>query len=259
MKRVFSFVLALFLVVTAAGCSNAPKNQVHGVADLPGKTVGVLAGSQAAAMQASLVQAGAQVVEFADADAMMQSLLNGAGGVYVDCVVTDSDRADALRKQYRKTKILSEEAVDVQFSAVVAKENVDLTANLNAAIAALMEDGTIGQIVQAWVLGQEYESAQLSGETGITLAVASCPPYASQGTDGTVTGLDVDIARAICAYLGINLEVVVFNQEELVDKIQTGRADFAMGRLTHSEEDAQLVDFTDPYMTCHQAILVRKK
>ena len=256
MKKILCVVLALLLAVSAAGCANVPKNQVYSAADLPGKSAGVLAGSQAAAFQAELVREGASVIEFDSADDLMQGLLTGTR---VDCVVTDADTANALRRQYKKTKILDEGILDVPLSAVVARENVDLTKNLNAAFAALTEDGTISAIEQAWISGQAYESVEPSGETGITLAVADCMPYAHQEPDGTVTGMDADIARAVCAWLGIGLEITVYNQEELIEKVRTGRADFAMGCLSENEEDAQLVDFTDPYMNCHQVIVVRKK
>lgn len=255
MKKFFCVLLALLLVLSAAGCSDVPKNQVHSASDLPGKIAGVVTGSQGAAMQAALVQAGASVQTFDSPDSMMQALVSAG----IDCAVTDADTANALRKQYRKTKILDEGALNTPLSAVVAKENVDLTANLNAAIAALTEDGTIAAIVQAWNAGEAYESAQPAGETGITLAVADCPPYAHAGANGEITGLDADIARAICVYLGIGLEITVYNQEELINAIRTGQADFAMGRLSKNETDAGLVDFTDPYMMCNQVLLVRKK
>jgi polar amino acid transport system substrate-binding protein len=133
---------------------------------------------------------------------------------------------------------------------------------MDAALARLREDGTLQALTDKYVSGVpfEYVPPESAGQTAGTLTFADSadfPPY-QYAEDGVPSGLDVDVARAVCDILGVAVEFSVVQSDRLVTAVQFGKADFAAGGLYQNDADLELVDFTAPYTTCTQAILVRK-
>ncbi len=82
------------------------------------------------------------------------------------------------------------------------------------------------------------------------------PPYEFYGDDGQPTGIDVEIAKAIAAKLGYELEVVDIEFAQCIPGVQSGKYDFAAAGMTVTEERQQMVQFTDTYATGIQSIIV---
>ena len=53
------------------------------------------------------------------------------------------------------------------------------------------------------------------------------PPYEFYGEDGEPTGIDVEIAKAIAAKLGYDLEVVDIEFAQCIPGVQSGKYDFS--------------------------------
>ena len=82
------------------------------------------------------------------------------------------------------------------------------------------------------------------------------PPYEFYGEDGEPTGIDVEIAKAIAAKLGYDLEVVDIEFAQCIPGVQSGKYDFSAAGMTVTEERKQSVQFTDTYATGIQAVIV---
>ena len=82
------------------------------------------------------------------------------------------------------------------------------------------------------------------------------PPYEFYGEDGEPTGIDVEIAKAISAKLGYDLEVVDIEFAQCIPGVQSGKYDFAAAGMTVTEERKQMVQFTDTYATAIQVVIV---
>ena len=82
------------------------------------------------------------------------------------------------------------------------------------------------------------------------------PPYEFYGDDGQATGIDVEIAKAIAAKLGYDLEVVDIEFAQCIPGVQSGKYDFSAAGMTVTEERKQMVQFTDTYATATQVIIV---
>ena len=82
------------------------------------------------------------------------------------------------------------------------------------------------------------------------------PPYEFYGDDGQPTGIDVEIAKAIAAKLGYELEVVDIEFAQCIPGVQSGKYDFSAAGMTVTEERKQMVQFTDTYATATQVIIV---
>jgi len=86
---------------------------------------------------------------------------------------------------------------------------------------------------------------------------ASFPPYEYYDDEtGAIVGIDAEVAAAICAKLGYELEIVDMDFSAIIPAVTSGKVDFGMAGMTVTEERLQSVDFTTTYATGIQAIIV---
>lgn len=85
---------------------------------------------------------------------------------------------------------------------------------------------------------------------------AAFPPYEFYDEDGNPTGIDVEIAQAVAAKLGYDVEVVDIEFAQCIPGVQSGKYDFAAAGMTVTEERQQMVQFTDTYATGIQVVIV---
>ena len=86
---------------------------------------------------------------------------------------------------------------------------------------------------------------------------AAFPPYESKEGDEFV-GIDVEIAQAIAAELGYELEIVDMEFDSIITAVNQGEVDFGMAGMTVTEERLQEVDFTVSYATGVQSVIVKE-
>lgn len=94
----------------------------------------------------------------------------------------------------------------------------------------------------------------------LTMATnAAFPPYEYYDDEtGEVTGIDVEIAQAICDKLGYELEVVDVDFDSIVPGVQSGKYSFGMAGMTVTEDRLQSVDFSASYATASRWSSFRK-
>lgn len=103
-------------------------------------------------------------------------------------------------------------------------------------------------------------AAEQTESKGTLVMGSSCdfPPYESVADDGSYIGIDIDIATAICTKLGYTLEVKDMQFNGIIAAIETNAVDFGMSGMTITEERKESVNFSTPYETSIQAILVKE-
>lgn len=114
----------------------------------------------------------------------------------------------------------------------------------------------------------EEASTAASGEQGETLARitsdgklvmltnAAFPPYEYRTSDGTVAGIDADLAQAIADRLGVELEIVDMEFDSLIPALTTGKGDIVAAGVTITPERQESVDFSKTYADAKQLIIV---
>ena len=88
---------------------------------------------------------------------------------------------------------------------------------------------------------------------------SSCdfPPYEYYHDEtGDIVGIDVEIAKAITEKMGYELEIVDMQFDSIIAAVVSGKVDFGMSGFTITEERKQNVDFSTPYTTAVQSIIV---
>lgn len=84
------------------------------------------------------------------------------------------------------------------------------------------------------------------------------PPFCYRGTDGTVTGHDVEIARALLPHLGISrIDFIEAEFADLLDGLERDRWDIVTG-LFITPDRQQRVRFSQPIWALADGLLVRR-
>lgn len=155
--------------------------------------------------------------------------------------------------------ILDTEYAVEDYAICVAKENEDLLANINVALAELTADGTAQAIVDKYISGVENDlvfQADVEGKEEIHMATnAQFPPYEYYEGD-KVVGIDAEMAAAIADKLGMKLVIDDMEFDSIIAAVQTGKSDFGMAGMTVTEERLQSINFSDSYATGIQVVIV---
>ncbi|MCI8822718.1 MAG: basic amino acid ABC transporter substrate-binding protein [Lachnospiraceae bacterium] len=94
------------------------------------------------------------------------------------------------------------------------------------------------------------------GEALIMATNAAFEPYEYYEGD-QVVGIDVEIAQALADRLGLTLEVEDMEFDSIIPAVNSGKAHMGIAGMTITEDRLVNVDFTDPYTTSRQVIIVQ--
>lgn len=97
-----------------------------------------------------------------------------------------------------------------------------------------------------------------AGQTLVMGSSCDFPPYEFIGDDGSYAGIDVELATAICEKLGATLEVKDMDFNGIVAAVETKAVSFGMSGMTITEDRKESVNFSTPYETSYQMILVKE-
>ncbi len=76
---------------------------------------------------------------------------------------------------------------------------------------------------------------------------AEYPPFNYYAEDGTLTGFNIDVARAICLEAEVSCDIQVRRWEDLIPALERGEADAIIASLAIRPSTLARVDFTDRY------------
>lgn len=182
-----------------------------------------------------------KIIALIMAAAMMLCLLAGCGGKKVEL------------------KILDTEYALEDYAICVAKENTDLLADINDALAELTKDGTAQKIVDKYISGTAHDlkfQQDVEGKEELVMATnAYFPPY-EYYENNQIVGIDAEMAAAIADKLGMKLVIEDVDFGAIIGGVQTGKYDMGMAGMTVSEERLQSVNFSTPYATGVQVVIV---
>jgi len=73
------------------------------------------------------------------------------------------------------------------------------------------------------------------------------PPFSKMGPDGQLGGFDIDIARALCAEMGVSCKLVQQEWDGMMPALRAKKFDMVVASMTMSPERLKAADFSDPY------------
>lgn len=71
-------------------------------------------------------------------------------------------------------------------------------------------------------------------------------------------GYDVTIAKRLAKSLGMEIEIVKYDWDNLIPGLMQNEIDVVIAGMTATEDRKEVVDFTDPYYTSQEVVIVRK-
>jgi ABC-type amino acid transport substrate-binding protein len=201
-----------------------------------------------------------RLVGFSDFGAAVQALIAGD----VDAVVID----DVAGQGYTgvnadEVELLEEALTDEGGLGFIYPQGSELTAAVDAALESMIADGTLEELNILWGLvgGGEEEMAELPDLEGQTVTVAvenAYPPfnYLDEET-GEAIGWDYDTINEICERLNCTPEYIETSWEGMIVAVSNGEFDMAADGITITEERAEIVDFSIPYVSIVQRLMVQ--
>lgn len=85
------------------------------------------------------------------------------------------------------------------------------------------------------------------------------PPLVLKNRSGATVGFDVDIVQALATAMGLELRLVEVPFAELIQSVESGRADLAISALTMTPERNARVAFAGPYFVSGMSVLSRSR
>ena len=185
-------------------------------------------------------------------------LKNGA----IDAIVLDELPAKEIVKRNRDLKVLDIRFATEEYAIAVKKGNAALLDSINKTISAMKTDGTYEKLVKAFMPADGAivvpEAIVSNGSEIIKMGTnAAFPPFEYiEGTDPV--GFDVTMSQMIARDLGKKLQVVDMAFDGLIAALQSDAIDFIAAGMTATDERRKNVDFSEPYYSSNQVIIVRK-
>lgn len=90
---------------------------------------------------------------------------------------------------------------------------------------------------------------------------ADYPPYEFHQTikgKDQVVGFDISIAKKIASDMGVSLDIKEMGFDSLLGALKTGKIDLIISGMSPTPERLKEVDFSNPYMTVEQKVVIRK-
>lgn len=252
---VLAFALAACMVLPVSAKKKSV--QIKGIEDLDGKRIGVQGGTTGETyVQENLKNA--KLSSFKSGMDAALDLMNGQ----IDAIVLDELPAKQIvLRNSKKLKIVDSKFAQEEYSIAVKKGNASLLESINKTIAALKSNGGYEDLVNAFMPADGVvkipSDEVLSGKVVKLGTNAAFPPF--EYVEGTkIVGFDITMGQKIAKDLGQSLEVVDMSFDSLIPALSSGAIDFIAAGMSVTEERKKNVDFSEPYFTSNQVIIVRK-
>ena len=189
----------------------------------------------------------------------VEALKNGK----VDCVIIDNEPAKSYVAANEGLKILDTEYA-VEDYAICFQKGSTLKADVDGALKALIEDGSVKKIIDKYInaSGEELVGVPVAkvdtDKPDLVMATnAEFPPY--EYIDGDkYYGIDVEVAKIIADKLGYDLVIENVAFDSIIPGVQTGKYSMGMAGLTVTDERIEKVDFSSTYATGVQVVIVKE-
>ena len=258
MKKVMALALAALMVLSLAACGKKAQVAINSVEDLNGKKIGVQAGTTGEIY----VQENVTDAQLGSYKSGMDAALDLKNGK-IDAVMLDELPAKSIVAQNDDLTIIDFNLEPEEYAIAVKKGNTELLDAINATIARMQADVSYEALVNAF-MPAEGEAAikfpdaiETSGDVIKMGTNAAFKPFEYAGTS-EIVGFDISMAQNVAKDMGRKLQVEDMAFDSLLSALDTGTIDFVAAGMTATEERRQNVDFSEPYYSSKQVVIVRK-
>lgn len=254
MKKILVIVLSsLFLF----SCSKQQK-VINSVKDVESSVLGVMTGSTQE-QQAQIKFPKAALKRFDENMDAISALQYGQ----VDAVLTDRPNSISVCKSNPDIKELPELIHIESIAIAIDKSNTELLSKINSIIKGFKSDGTLKEMEQRWFgSSPSFKMADIRtpvAGTPIKIGVtATLDPYCYRNEKQEIIGHDAELAKRISAKIGRPIQFIDMKFTALIIALQSGKIDMILTGMTATEERSRYVNFSEPYVTIPQVMIVKK-
>ena len=259
MKRLLLLTLTILMVSIFLISCNKSDVVIVNLNDANNARIGVMTGSTGEAIAiAKFPQAKIKSFDdIMDAVAAMKAR-------QIDAIVTAFPTAVQIAKKNNDLWPLPEPLAYEDTAIAIKKDNNELLTTVNKIITELKTDGTLDAMNKRWFKADlsPYEERAIALPTeGVPLIIgvsATREPLSFVDKNGMISGHDGELARIIGAKL--HRPVVFLNMKfmALIPALQSGKVDLIITGMTATNERKKNVNFSQPYYSNAQVMLVRK-
>ena len=172
------------------------------------------------------------------------------------------------QKGYR---ILDETLADEEYVIGFKKGNESLRNAVMKALVELKQDGTLAEISTKWfgedkiIVPDTYpetaatdDSLQKVKDAGkLVMGMDEAfPPMGFRDDNWEIVGFDVDVARAVCEKLGVELSPSPIDWKANVNMLNEGKVDCLWNGFTKTADREAALTLSEPYMVNRQVVVV---
>lgn len=261
MKKISLLLAVVMLAAALAGCGGSTV-KIESADDLMGKVIiGVQDGTTGAIIADGLAE---------DGQATVQRFNKGIDAVLalkdnkIDAVILDSEPAKALVAVNTGLKIISDDSFAPEdYAIAVKKGNTELLGLIDVVLTEIKADGTYDKLIKGFIdtppdERDEYITGKQEGTNGeLVLGTnAEFPPFEYKSGDNVV-GLDIELAKLIAKKANKTLVIKDIYFDSLLMALASGDVDFVIAGMTVDSERKENADFSLPYYTSKQVIIVK--
>jgi ABC-type amino acid transport substrate-binding protein len=214
-----------------------------------------------------------ELKHYSDVNQVLNGTVNGEADVAI------VDRLAGLnllqQDQYRKLKLSGDLLEPRMVVNVFNREDGKLRQEVNRALTEIIHNGTYARIsrryfgcdiLQGWkrkalhpnepmATDDSWNRVQQAGEINLAMK-GDNPPFNYNNEQHELSGFDVELAQAICKYLGLKLVVFSATADMAIEGLRARYYDGMWGYMEITEEQRKDIDFSDPdYITGPQLII----
>lgn len=259
-KYVFALFAVFLLAAVCTGAVSADSKVIAGSDDLIGAVIGVQLGTTGDEVVTVFEGVnGTKIDRYNKGADAVQALKVGK----VDCVVIDEQPALNFISVNKDLKIIEGNFDAEEYALCLKKGNTELLTKINTALAELKNEGTLSEIILNYIGDEKgahpYVKKDVARDNGklVVATNAEFAPYEFRDANDAIVGIDMDIMQAVCDKLGMELKIEDMMFDSIIVAVSTGKADVGAAGMSVTEDRLKNVDFSDPYTTTKQVIIVK--
>lgn len=157
-------------------------------------------------------------------------------------------------------KVIDIELTAEDYAFCIKKDNTELLTQANTFLAGIKADGTLDNIINSFFNGEAtftYTNPASKDDCLVVATNAYFPPF-EYYSGNKLTGVDLQIAKLFADYLEKPLYISDMDFDVVISSVNAGQADIGMAGLTVTATRLEQVNFTEPYYTSAQVIMVKE-
>ncbi len=169
--------------------------------------------------------------------------------------------------------VLDEALSDEVYAIGFRKNDQTLRDAVQQALVELKKDGTAAEISNTWfgeditIIPDTFTPTESSDDSlakvkekgEFVLGLDDSFPPMGYDKDGEIVGFDIDLAKAVCEKLGVELKLQPINWDQNVSELNSGNIDCIWNGMSVDDEREEAMNLSEPYMENRQVVVTLKE